>query len=65
MLYFNSTNGYSYYIVYLFKVAFPPDYSLFVLYKCDFDGFIYVRCFGRENKVKYFGINLILGLYGN
>ena len=26
---------------------------------------IYVRCFGRENKVKYFGINLILGLYGN
>ena len=43
---------YSYYIVYLFKVAFSPDNSLFILYKCDFDGFIYVRCFGRENEVK-------------
>ena len=41
-----------YYIVYLFKVAFSPDNSLFILYKCDFDGFIYVRCFGRENEVK-------------
>ena len=40
-------------------------YVLSILCKDNFDGFIYVRCFGRENKVKYFGINLILGLYGN
>ncbi len=45
---------YSYYIVYLFKVAFSPDYSLFILCKCDFDGFSYVRCLGRENVSKIF-----------